>query len=124
MHDLFLTFILGVITANIVMWAMRLNIVVWGYFKIQTLLETWKIQNQPQVETYVSLEVEHLFPSVGCAKKKQTSVSHSSTESDIVSLDTGLRMDGISALDMWDVVIESVTFVEQQEIINPKEFCK
>ena len=38
--------------------------------------------------------------------KKQTSVSHSSTESDIISLDSGLRMDGILAFDLWDVVIE------------------
>ena len=38
--------------------------------------------------------------------KKQTSVSHSSTESEIISLDAGLRMDGIPALDLWDVVIE------------------
>ena len=33
--------------------------------------------------------------------KKQTSVSHSSTESEIISLDSGLRMDGIHALDLW-----------------------
>ena len=35
--------------------------------------------------------------------KNQTSVSHSSTESDIISLDAGLRMDGLPALDhgMW-----------------------
>ena len=32
-------------------------------------------------------------------QEKQTSVSHSSTESEIVSLDAGLRMDGIFALD-------------------------
>ena len=38
--------------------------------------------------------------------KKQTSVSHSSTESEIISLDAGLRMDGLPALDLWDVVIE------------------
>ena len=38
--------------------------------------------------------------------KKQTSVSHSSTKSEIISLDAGLRMDGFSALDMWDLVIE------------------
>ena len=31
--------------------------------------------------------------------KKQTSVSHSSTESEIISLDAGLRLDGIPALD-------------------------
>ena len=38
--------------------------------------------------------------------KKQTSVSHSSTESEIISLDAGLRMDGLLALDLWDTVIE------------------
>ena len=38
--------------------------------------------------------------------KKQTSVSHSSTESEIISLDAGLRMVGLPALDLWDVVIE------------------
>ena len=38
--------------------------------------------------------------------KKQTSVSHSSTEAEVISLDAGLRMDGIPALDLWDCVIE------------------
>ena len=38
--------------------------------------------------------------------KKQTSVSNSSTESEIISLQAGLRMDGISALDLRDLVIE------------------
>ena len=34
------------------------------------------------------------------------SASHSSTDSEIISLDAGLRMDGLLALDLWDVVIE------------------
>ena len=38
--------------------------------------------------------------------KKQTSVSHSSTEAQIISLDASLRMDGIPALTLWDMVIE------------------
>ena len=38
--------------------------------------------------------------------KKQTSVFLSSTESEIISLDAGLRMDGLLALDLWDMVIE------------------
>ena len=46
-----------------------------------------------------------MYQSVGCAKK-QISVSHSSTESEIVSLDAGLRMDGLPALELWDLVIE------------------
>ena len=37
---------------------------------------------------------------------KETSASHSSTEAELVSLDGGSRMDGILALDLWDLVIE------------------
>ena len=38
---------------------------------------------------------------------KQTSVSHSSTEAEIIHLYAGLRMDGIPALTLWGVVIET-----------------
>ena len=37
--------------------------------------------------------------------KKQTSVSHNSTESEIISLDTGLRLDGLPALELWDLIV-------------------
>ena len=37
--------------------------------------------------------------------KKQTSVSHSSTESEIISRDTGLRLDGLLALELWDLIV-------------------
>ena len=36
--------------------------------------------------------------------KKQTAVSHSSTESEIISLDTGMRLDGLLALELWDLI--------------------
>ena len=36
---------------------------------------------------------------------KQNSVSHSSTKSEIISLDAGLRMDGKPALDLWDLIV-------------------
>ena len=71
----------------------------------QTLQEILKTQNQHQAEFCAFLEVEHLYRSVGCARSK-SSVSHSSTESEIISLDAGLRMDGLLALDLWDLVIE------------------
>ena len=38
--------------------------------------------------------------------KRQTAVSHRSTEPAIISLDAGLRMDGIPALGLWDSVME------------------
>ena len=37
--------------------------------------------------------------------EKQTSVSHSSRESEIISLDEGLRLDGIPSLDLWDLIV-------------------
>ena len=43
--------------------------------------------------------------------KKQTSVSHSSTESEIILLDAGKGMDGSPALDLWDLT-------------NPKRMCR
>ena len=47
----------------------------------------------------------HTFVPVSWMCKKQTSVSHSSTESEIISLDAGLRLDGIPALDLWDLIV-------------------
>ena len=38
--------------------------------------------------------------------KKQTSVLHVSTASEVISLDAGLRMDGLPVVDVWNVVIE------------------
>ena len=35
--------------------------------------------------------------------QEKSSVSHSSTEAEVISLDAGLRMDGIPALDLWDL---------------------
>ena len=37
--------------------------------------------------------------------KKQTAVFHSSTESEIMTLDTGLRLDGLPALEFWDLIV-------------------
>ena len=52
--------------------------------------------------------------------KKQTSVSHSSNESEIISLDAGLRMDGILALDLWDLVNE-LFHSSSNQFKKPKE---
>ena len=37
--------------------------------------------------------------------RKQTAVSHSSTECEIISFDTGLRLDGLPALELWDLIV-------------------
>ena len=45
------------------------------------------------------------FVPISWMCKKQTSVSHGSTESEIISLDAGLRLDGIPALDSRDLIV-------------------
>ena len=47
----------------------------------------------------------HTFVPISWMCKKQNSVSHSSTESEIISLDAGLRLDGIPTLDLWDLIV-------------------
>ena len=47
----------------------------------------------------------HTFVPTSWMCKKQTAVSHSSTESEIISLDTGLRLDGLPALELWDLIV-------------------
>ena len=56
--------------------------------------------------------------------KKQTSVPHSSTESEISSLDAGLRLDGIPALDFWDLIVSVLhgnTYPSNQERGDPSK---
>ena len=76
----------------------------WDCFKTPVLQEILRTQNLHQVEHGAFLEVIHLFPSCWMCKK-QTAVSHSSTESEIISLDTGLRLDGLPALELWDLIV-------------------
>ena len=47
----------------------------------------------------------HTFVPTSWMCKNQTSVSHSSTESEIIFLEAGLRLDGIPALDLWDLIV-------------------
>ena len=47
----------------------------------------------------------HTFVPISWMCKKQTAVSHSSTESEIISLEIGLRSDGLPALELWDPIV-------------------
>ena len=47
----------------------------------------------------------HTFVPMSWMCKKQTAVSQSSTESEIISLDTGLGLDGLPALELWDLIV-------------------
>ena len=71
----------------------------------------------------------HTFVPISWMCKKQTSVSHSSTESEIISLDAGLRLDGIPALDLWDLIVSVLGNTTQNRIergdplLNKREAC-
>ena len=55
----------------------------------------------------------HTFVPKSWVCKKQTAVSHSSTESEIISLDTGLRLHGLLALELWDLIVSVFGSVSQ-----------
>ena len=50
---------------------------------------------------------------------KQNSVSHSSTESVVISVDAGLRMDGIPAFDLWELLVDVLHPSNNQPVQGP-----
>ena len=100
-----LTFITHVNTGNIVVWGTQHNNADLDCFGAPIMQETLKTRSQHQ-EEILCIFGSHTFVPISWMCKKQTSVTHSSTEAEIISLDAGLRMDGIPALDLWDLVIE------------------
>ena len=71
----------------------------------------------------------HTFVPISWMCQKQTSVSPSSTESEIISLDAGLRMDGFPALDLWDLTVAVLGNTNQSNkeqgdlLMNKREVC-
>ena len=84
----FHTFITHVNTNNIAMWAILPNNADWNCFKTPILQEILRTQNLLLEEHYVFFE-SHTFVPKSWMCKKQTAVSHRSTESEIISLDAG-----------------------------------
>ena len=83
------------------MWEMLPNNADWDCFKDSDFagdLEDSKSTSGGTLCVFGS----HTFVPISWMCKKQTSVSHNSTESEIISLDTGLRSDGLPALELWD----------------------
>ncbi len=58
----------------------------------------------------------HTFVPISWMCKKQTAVSHTSTESEIISLDAGFRLDGISLhLILWDLIVAVLGNTKQSD---------
>ena len=91
-------------TNSIVMREILPNNADWDCFKILTSREIFEDSKSISGGT-LCIFGSHTFVPISWMCKKQTSVSHSSTESEIISLDTGLRLDGLPALELWDLIV-------------------
>ena len=97
--------------------------ILWSVNKLAQSITKFKRQeetkqNQHQ-EEFCAFFRSHTFVPINWMCKKQTSVCHSSTETEIISLDAGLRMDGILPLDLWNLVIKC-SILHQTKSTTPK----
>ena len=91
-QDCYHTFITRVTIVNMVMWAKRLSVVDWVYFKTQILLATLRTSKSTSGRVLYAYSEAETVVSIRWMCQKQTW---------IISLDAGLRMDGLFALDFW-----------------------
>ena len=87
---------------SIVIWVILQNNAGWDCFKTPILLEILRTQNPLQVEHCVFSEATRSFQSAGCVRHK---LQFRTVQSEIISFDAGLRLDGIPALDFWDLIV-------------------
>ena len=91
-------------TNSIVMWVILQNNAGWDCFQDSDFAGDLEGSKSTSGGT-LCVCGSHTFVPISWMCKKQTSVSHSSTESETISLDAGLRLDGIPALDFWDLIV-------------------
>ena len=89
---------------NIVIRETQHNIADLAYSKTQTLQET--LNSKSNSSGVLCIFGSRTVVPVSWMCREQTSVSHSSTGSEIISLGAGLRVDGLPALDISENVIE------------------
>ena len=86
-----------------IMWVILPNNADWDCFKTLTPREILKIRDPLLEEHCASSEVIHLFQKVGCARNKLLFLT---VERNLKSsLWTGLRLDGLPALELWDLIV-------------------
>ena len=81
-------------TYNIDMWEILPSNADWDCSRILILREILKIQKS------ISGGTSCIFGS-----RTFVPISWMSTESEIISLDTGLRLDGLPVLELWDLIV-------------------
>ena len=93
----------------------------WDCFKVPILQEILRIQILHQVEHCAFLEVTCLFQWVGCVRNK-FQFRTVSTEWESISLDAGLRMDGIPTIDFGDLIFEILGNTNQSNRVR-RDLC-
>ena len=105
-------------TCNVVLWEPQHNNANFGLIQDSDFAGHLE-DSKSTLRGVLCIFGSHTFVPVSWMCKKQTSVSHSSTEAETISLDAGLRMDGIPAVDLWDLGIEVFHF-HQTNSTTPK----
>ena len=91
-------------TNNIVMWEMLPKQCRLGLFQDSDFAGDLEDSKSTSGGTFCVFG-RHTFVPISWMCKKETAVSHCSTESEIISLDIGLRLDGLLALELWDLIV-------------------
>ena len=90
---------------NIVMWRTLHSTADLGLFQDSDFADDLEDSKSTSGGCLAYFFGSRTFVLVSWMCTKQTTVSHSSTESEIIFLDAGLRLDGIPALDLWDPTV-------------------
>ena len=91
-------------TNNIVMWEILLSNADWDCFRESDFAGDLEDSKSTSGGT-LCIFGSHTFVPTSWMCRTQTAVSHSSTESEIISLDTGLRLFSLVALQLWDLIV-------------------
>ena len=59
---------------------------------------------------YLCLVGPRTFVPLSWICKRQTAISHSSTEAEVISLDAALRMEGLPSLMLWETILDVFPF--------------
>ena len=70
---------------------------------------------------FLCLSGHRTFVPITQLCKKQGPVSHSSSEAEVVSLEAGVRMEGIPALLLWDLVVDVFSEVKGEIPKTPQK---
>ena len=70
-------------------------------------MRTWQVASLSKKSTsgiFLALIGPHTFFPLVAVSTKQTAVSHASTESELVAMDTGMKKEALPMLDLWDLI--------------------